>query len=114
MSGDERRKMFENLTAGQRRQLMQQAQQAREADAREARLDPARPKEAFVFTYTEAGTLTLKPIMIGLSSWEYTEIVAGLAEGDEVVQVPLALVQQRELLERIRSRASLASASRGN
>ncbi len=113
MSRDERRKMFENLTAGQRRQMMQQAQLAEEAKARAARLDPARPKEAFVFTYTEAGALTLKPIMIGLSSWEYTEIVAGLAEGDEVVQVPLALVQQRELLERIRSRTAIPGVSRG-
>lgn len=113
MSGDERRKMFQNMTGGQRQQLMQQAQQAREAEARAARLDPARPKEAFVFMYTKTGALTLKPIMIGLSSWEYTEVVAGLSEGDEVVQVPLALVQQRELLERIRSRTAIPGVSRG-
>ncbi len=113
MSGDERRKVFQNLTAGQRQQLMQQAQQAREEEARAARLDPARPKEAFVFVYTEEGALTIRPVMIGLSSWEYTEIVAGLSEGDEVVQVPLALVQQRELLERIRSRTAIPGVSRG-
>lgn len=113
MSGDERRKMFENLTAGQRRQMMQRAQESREAEARAARLDPARPKEAFVFIYTESGALTLKPVMIGLSSWEYTEIVAGLVEGDEVVQVPLALIQQRELLERVRSRSAIPGVSRG-
>ena len=57
--------------------------------------------------------MTLKPIMIGLSSWEYTEVVTGLDEGDEVVQVPLALVQQRELLERIRSRTAIPGVSRG-
>jgi hypothetical protein len=51
--------------------------------------------------------------MIGLSSWEYTEIVSGLSEGDEVVQVPLALVQQREFLERIRSRTAIPGISRG-
>jgi len=113
MSGDERREMFQNLTAGQRQQLMQQAQEAREAEDREARQNPARPKDAFVFVYTETGTMTLKPIMIGLSSWEYTEVVAGLEEGDEVVQVPLALVQQRELLERIRSRTAIPGVSRG-
>jgi len=105
--------LFQNLTAGQRQQLMQQAQQAREGEARAARLDPARPKEAFVFVYTEDGALTIRPVMIGLSSWEYTEIVAGLSEGDEVVQVPLALVQQRELLERIRSRTAIPGVSRG-
>lgn len=113
MSGDERREMFQNLTAGQRQQLMQQAQQAGEAKARDARQNPARPKEAFVFVYTQTGAMTLKPVMIGLSSWEYTEIRAGLSEGDEVVQVPLALVQQRELLERIRSRNALPGVSRG-
>ena len=113
MSGDERRELFQTLTAGQRQQLMQQAQQAREEEARAARQDPGRPKEAFVFVYTEEGALTIRPVMIGLSSWEYTEIVAGLSEGDEVVQVPLALVQQRELLERIRSRTAIPGVSRG-
>ena len=66
-----------------------------------------------MFTYTETGALTLKPIMIGLSSWEFTEIAAGLSEGDEVVQVPLALIQQRELLNRIRSRSAIPGVSRG-
>lgn len=113
MSEGDRREMFQNLTAGQRQQLMQQAQQAREAEAQEARQNPSRPKEAFVFVYTEAGAMTLKPVMIGLSSWEYTEIRAGLSEGDEVVQVPLALIQQRELLERIRSRTAIPGVSRG-
>jgi HlyD family secretion protein len=113
MSDAERRAMFENLTAGQRTQLMQQAQAAREAEAREARQNPARPKPAFVFSYTDEGRLTLRPVMIGLSSWEYTEIAAGLSEGDEVVQVPLALIQQRELLDRVRSRSAIPGVSRG-
>jgi hypothetical protein len=51
--------------------------------------------------------------MIGLSSWEFTEIAAGLSEGDEVVQVPLALIQQSEMLERIRSRTAIPGVSRG-
>jgi len=113
MSGDERRELFQNLTAGQRQEMMQRAQKAREAEAKEARQNPARPKEAFVFVYTDTGAMTLKPIMIGLSSWEYTEVVTGLDDGDEVVQVPLALVQQRELLERIRSRTAIPGVSRG-
>ena len=84
-----------------------------------ARLQALRPvaasgTEAALVTAESANTsATVKPIMIGLSSWEYTEIVAGLSEGDEVVQVPLALVQQRELLERIRSRTALPGVSRG-
>lgn len=113
MSNDERREMFMSLTAAQRNQLMQQAAEARESEAREARQNPARPKEAFVFVYAEDGALTLRPVMIGLSSWEYTEVVAGLSEGDEVVQVPLALIQQRDLLERIRSRTAIPGVSRG-
>ncbi len=33
--------------------------------------------------------------------------MAGLSEGDTVVEVPLALVQQNELLERFRRRSSV-------
>ncbi|MDH3298520.1 MAG: efflux RND transporter periplasmic adaptor subunit [Gemmatimonadota bacterium] len=113
MSNDERREMFMSLTAAQRNQLMQRAAEAREAEQREARQNPARPKEAFVFVYDESGALTLRPVMIGLSSWEYTEVAAGLSEGDEIVQVPLALIQQRDMLERVRSRTAIPGVSRG-
>ncbi len=102
MSQDERRELFASLTAEQRQELMRRAREAREAQARADRSDPGRPKPAFVFTYMENGRLTLKPVMIGLSSWEYTEVVAGVAEGDSLVHVPLSLVQQAEFLERIR------------
>jgi hypothetical protein len=112
MSQDERRKMFENLTGAQRQELMQRGRDAREAAEKAERQDPSRPKPAFVFAYGPEGALTLKPVMIGLSSWEYTEVSAGLSEGDEVVQVPLALIQQRELLDRIRSRSSIPGVSK--
>lgn len=113
MSQEDRRELFGRLTPAQRQELMRRGRAAREAEEAAARQDPARPRPAFVFTYTDDGALTLKPVMIGLSSWEYTEVRAGLAEGDEVVQVPLALIQQRELLERIRSRSSIPGVSRG-
>ncbi|HSM09819.1 MAG TPA: efflux RND transporter periplasmic adaptor subunit, partial [Gemmatimonadota bacterium] len=102
MSQDERQELFASLTAAQRQALMQRAREAREAEERANRLDPARPRPAFVFTYDEKGAFTLRPVLIGLSSWEHTEVVAGLAEGDSVVHVPLAIVQQAEFLERIR------------
>jgi len=102
MSQDERRELFAGLTAAQRQALMERARQAREAEERANRQDPARPRPAFVFTYDEKGAFTLRPVLIGLSSWEHTEVVAGLAEGDSVVHVPLAIVQQAEFLERIR------------
>lgn len=102
MSQDERRELFASLTASQRQTLMQRAREAREAEERANRQDPARPRPAFVFTYDDEGAFTLRPVLIGLSSWEHTEVVAGLAEGDSVVHVPLAIVQQAEFLERIR------------
>jgi hypothetical protein len=55
-----------------------------------------------VFTYDEDHKLTLKPVMIGLGSWDYTEVMAGLSAGDSVVHVPQAIVQQAEFLDRIR------------
>ena len=107
MSQDERRELFSSLTAEQRQELMRRGREAREAEARAERADPARPKPAFVFTYRDDGKLTLKPVMIGLSSWDYTEVVSGLAEGDSLVHVPLSLVQQAEFLDWIRRRTAL-------
>lgn len=105
MSAEERRELFESLSADQRRRLMQQMREAREAG--EGLQRSGQPRPAFVFVRTSEGGLTLRPIRIGLSSWEYTEVVAGLEEGDTVVQVPLALVQQRELLRRVRARSGV-------
>lgn len=102
MSPDERRKVFESLTPEQRAELMRRGQAAREAQQKAARQNPGAPKPAFVFTYNDKGKLTLKPVLIGLSSWEYTEVMAGLAAGDSVVHVPQAIVQQAEFLDRIR------------
>jgi HlyD family secretion protein len=102
MSPDERRKAFEKLTPEQRAELMRRGQAAREARDKAARSNPGAPKPAFVFTYDQDHKLTIKPVMIGLSSWDYTEVMAGLAEGDSVVHVPQAIVQQAEFLDRIR------------
>lgn len=110
MSADERRKLFESLTPAQRQELMRRLQQTREG-AQSPALS-GQPRPAFVFVRDAEGRLTLKPIRIGLSSWEYTEVVAGLEEGDTVVQVPLALVQQRELLQRVRARSGVPGMSR--
>jgi len=67
-------------------------------------VDRSSPRDAFAFVRTPNGGLTLRPIRVGLSSWEETEILAGLEEGDTVVNVPLALVQQTEMLNRFRDR----------
>jgi HlyD family secretion protein len=112
MSREERMKLIQGLEPAQRQKLFAMFQQLRESQEQASRGDPSAPKDAFVFVDDEQGLLTLRPIRIGLSSWEYTEVLGGLEEGDAVVQVPMALVQQSEFLERIRSRTSIPGVSR--
>jgi HlyD family secretion protein len=109
MSRSERMELIQGLEPAQRQKLFAMFQQIRE---QASRMDPSAPKDAFVFVNDEQGLLTLKPVRIGLSSWEYTEVLGGVKEGDEVVQVPMSLVQQSEFLERIRSRTSIPGVSR--
>lgn len=105
MSREERRQYLERLSPAERQRLMQQMRAARAAQA--DRGNPGRPRPAYVFQYDAGGQLELEPIRIGLGTWEYTEVVGGLEDGDQVVLVPQALIQQRELLERIRSRSGV-------
>ncbi len=112
MSREERMRLMQTLTPEQRQKLFGMFQRIREEQERAQRADPARPKDAFVFVEDPRGGLTLKPIRIGLSSWEYTEVLAGLAAGDEVIEVPMALVSQQEMMDRIRSRSSIPGVSR--
>lgn len=112
MSREERMKLVQSLEPAQRQKLFGLFQQMRDQQEQASRADPTAPKDAFVFVNDDRGLLTLKPIRIGLSSWEYTEVLGGLDEGDQVVQVPMALVQQSEMLERIRSRTSIPGVSR--
>jgi HlyD family secretion protein len=112
MSREERMELVQKLEPAQRQKLFGLFQQLREQREQASRADPAAPKDAFVFVNDDRGLLTLKPIRIGLSSWEYTEVLAGLEAGDQVVTVPMALVQQSEMLERIRSRTSIPGVSR--
>lgn len=111
MSSDERRQYLQSLSPTDRRKVFEALRAQREAEQR-AQSDPTRPRPAFVFEEGPEGKLTLKPITIGLSSWELTEVIAGLQEGDRVLEVPLSLVQQQELLQRIRRRTSLPGMNR--
>jgi HlyD family secretion protein len=112
MSQDERRQFMQSLSPGDRQRMVAAFQERRTAREREQRADPASPKPAFVFVETPEGRFTLKPITIGLSDWDYTEIVAGLEEGDLVLQVPQGLVQQSEMLEFMRQRSSMPGMGR--
>jgi HlyD family secretion protein len=112
MSQDERRQFMQSLSPGDRQRLFAAFQEQRSARERAQRADPASPKPAFVFVETPEGRFTLKPITIGLSDWDYTEIVAGLEEGDQVLQVPQGLVQQSEMLEFMRQRSAMPGMGR--
>jgi len=112
MSQDERRQFMQSLSPGDRQRMFAMFQEQREAQERAERANPAAPKPAFVFVETPEGQLTLRPITIGLSDWDYTEIIAGLEQGDVVFQVPQGLVQQSEMLEFMRRRTSMPGMGR--
>jgi len=112
MSQDERREFMQNLSQGERQRMFAMFQEQRTARERAERANPASPKPAFVFVETPEGQLTLRPITIGLSDWDYTEIIAGLEEGNVVFQVPQGLVQQSEMLEFMRRRTSMPGMGR--
>lgn len=112
MSREERGKLFQSLTPAQRQQMMERGQAARARREAEERANPARPKPGFVFQYDDTGMLTLRPIVMGLTTWESTEIVGGMEEGDVAVKIPMSLVSQAELAERFRSFSSIPGISR--
>jgi HlyD family secretion protein len=73
-----------------------------------------RPAVVFV---EGAGGPAPRRVVLGLSDWEYTEVVRGLEPGEEVVLISVAQLQQRqaERSERLRERMSgpLGGGSRG-
>lgn len=112
MSQEERREWFMKLTAAERQRMMQLFRERQEQQERADRADPGRPRSAFVFLTNEAGQLELEPITIGLSNYDYTQVLAGLDEGDVVVSIPLSIIQQQQLLERIRGRSAIPGVRR--
>ena len=65
-------------------------------------------RRAVVFVFGEDGVPTPRPIMIGLNDWDFTEVVSGLEEGEELAVIGAAQLRatQDAFLERIRSRSS--------
>lgn len=112
MSREERAELIRELSPADRRRLMERMREQREAVAAADRARPGRPRPAYVFRTDAEGRLTLAPITVGLSDYDHTQVLSGLDEGDQVLQIPLSLVQQQELLERIRSRSGLPGVSR--
>ena len=107
MSQNERREWFTKLSAGERQRAFQLFRQQREQQEQANRSNPGSPKPAFVFVADDVGKLSLKPITIGLSNFDFTQVLEGLEEGDVVVSLPLSIIQQQELLNRIRDRSGV-------
>ena len=111
MSRQEQMRVFQNLSQEERGRLMRQFRGGGGPGGGPpgggARRRPDEPRPAVVFRYDEAGALAIKAIMIGLSDFDHTQVVQGLEEGEEIVAVPLSLIQQQEFLNRIRSRTAL-------
>ncbi|WP_419860777.1 efflux RND transporter periplasmic adaptor subunit [Candidatus Palauibacter sp.] len=111
MSQEERMRVFQNMSDEERRRMMQQFRNQGGGGPGGGRGGPARrpdePRPAFVFRYDANGLLDVKPVMIGLSDFDHTQIVRGLEEGEEIVAVPTSLIAQQEFLDRIRSRSGL-------
>lgn len=114
MSQEERRELFQSLDEDQRERLAERMR-SRTGFGGAGGGSGGSPadqlgdstRQGFVFVRDQEGNLTLRPVLLGISSWDYTEIAAGLEEGDTVVNVPLALVQQTELLNRFRERSGV-------
>jgi HlyD family secretion protein len=63
-------------------------------------------RPAIVFVVAPDGTVEPRPVLTGLSDWDFTQIVAGLAVGEEVAQIGAAQLQasQDAFLNRMRER----------
>jgi HlyD family secretion protein len=54
------------------------------------------------------GTIEPRAVMIGLNDWDFTQVVTGVEEGEQVALIGAAQLRatQDAFLERIRSRSS--------
>jgi len=86
-SGGDLRARFENATPAERQRMAAAMRGDREPDR-----DPfgisGRREDAVVFLYDEFGQITTKNIVVGLRDWEHTEVLEGLAPGEEVLILP--------------------------
>jgi len=105
MSQSERMQWFQGLSAADRGRVMQlfqqQGSQGSGAGSRSG------PRSAFVFQYDPDGNLTMKAIVIGLGNFDYTQVISGLEDGEEVVSIPMSMIQQQDFINRMRSRTAL-------
>lgn len=67
---------------------------------------PGGSRPGLVFVVDESGRPAPRRVRLGLADWDHTEVVEGVAEGERVVLIAVAQLQegQRAFEERIRSR----------
>lgn len=97
-SGGDLRARFENASAGERQRMVAAMRGDREPDR-----DPfgiaGRRQDAVVFLYDEFGRISTKNIVVGLRDWEHSEVLEGLAPGEEVLILPsTALLRSQDRL----------------
>ena len=65
-------------------------------------------RRAVVFVMAEDGTIEPRAVMIGLNDWDFTEVVRGLEEGEQIAIVGAVQLRasQDEFLDRIRSNSN--------
>jgi HlyD family secretion protein len=65
-------------------------------------------RRAVLFVIGEDGVIEPRAVMIGLNDWDYTQVVSGVEEGEQVALIGAAQLRatQDAFLERIRSRSS--------
>ena len=63
-------------------------------------------KPAVVFVIDDSGAIEPRPVVIGLSDWDYVEVLAGLQVGEELALIGAAQLQARQQaqVERMRQR----------
>lgn len=67
-----------------------------------------RPRPGLVFV-AENNTYAPRMVMLGVGNYDVTEVLSGLKEGDQVVLITAAMLQQArdEMMQRMRSRSTL-------
>jgi HlyD family secretion protein len=67
-----------------------------------------RPRPGLVFV-AENNTYVPRMVMLGVGNYDVTEVLSGLKEGDQVVLISAAMLQQArdEMMQRMRSRSTL-------
>ena len=116
--GEEMRARMQNASPEERDRMMREFRRGRE-QAEEQQTDAwgieGRREPGVVFLFGADGGLVARQIMAGIRDWEFTEVLTGLEDGDEVVLLPSTslLRSQEAMRERLSRRTSLIPGAGG-